>query len=181
MSRPEGKQKLSLDATGNQVLQQDVTESDSSTLKDIDHAIGSQSYSTVSNPEDKVLDAEEFAPSLISEAEDAKQMDEKTLKGLNQYKDLCDSFTTHLAHYSYVLFCRVLGDHFVSGNLYNEELIWQLCSNFDEGLTLTTNTEATDADVVHQEDSKSAKKRQDEDRGSFILFVFIAWMFLFLL
>ena len=165
MSRPEGKQETSLDTTNNQVVQLDLTESDSSTLKDKDHAVINQRDSRVSSPVGKVLDVEEHASSLISETEDTTQMDEKTLKDLSQYKDLCDSFTTHLAHYSYVLFCRVLGDHFVSGNLYNEELIWQLCSNFDEGLTLATNTEAADADIVHHDDSKSARKRHDEDKG----------------
>lgn len=98
----------------------------------------------------------------------AKQMNEKALKKLNQYKELYDSFTPHLAHYSYVLFCRVLGDHFVSSILYNEDLIWQLCSNFDEGLTLTRKNEVTVANEIHADNNEVAtnRQRQDEDKGN---------------
>ncbi len=70
----------------------------------------------------------------------------------NLYKDLYDSFKPSLAYYSYVLFCRVLGDHFMGSILYNEDLIWQLCSNYDEGLTLTSTNDV----FMSQEATKTA-------------------------
>ena len=96
-----------------------------------------------------------------------KTMNDKALNAANQYKDMYNSFTPGLAHYSYVLFCRVLGDHFVSSILYNEDLIWQLCSNFDEGLTLTSNSETPLNDDMQSKDNKATTtvKRKEEDKG----------------
>ncbi|XP_065056513.1 WD repeat-containing protein 81-like isoform X2 [Rhopilema esculentum] len=87
------------------------------------------------------------------------------------YKDLYSSFTTALAHYSYVLFCRVLGDNFVSRILYNEKLIWQLCSNFDENLTLTSNSETVLGDSFDSQGSKTvgnAGKRKEPEKGAYM-------------
>ena len=82
------------------------------------------------------------------------------------HKDLCNSFTPSLAYYSYVLFCRVLGDHFVASILYNEDLIWQLCSTYDEGLTLTSNYEALEKATLQEADDKKMNSVQKgDDKG----------------
>lgn len=93
--------------------------------------------------------------SMGSDGTGVKQLNGKAKKEMIQYKDLYESFTPDLAHYSYVLFCRVLGDHFVADILYNADLIWQLCSFVDEGLTLTGNNET----VVR---SDSGKQKEEE-------------------
>lgn len=86
------------------------------------------------------------------------------------HKDLCNSFTPALAYYSYVLFCRVLGDHFVASILYNEDLIWQLCSTYDEGLTLTSNYEALEKAALPEADDKNVNSVQKADgKGSFLV------------
>eukprot|EP00794_Sanderia_malayensis_P020325 gene20325-22324_t len=88
----------------------------------------------------------------------------------NAYKDLYESFKPSLAYYSYVLFCRVLGGQFIGSILYNEELIWQLCSNYDEGLTLASNqdiqmNEAVTKTAENQQATPLAQDDQDVDRS----------------
>lgn len=94
-------------------------------------------------------------------------LSDKESEDINQYKYLNNSFTPALAHHSYVLFCRVLGDHFVSSILYNEDLIWQLCSNVDEGLTLTSKSDpALNANAGSDDNSTTnAGKRKEDEKG----------------
>ena len=90
------------------------------------------------------------------------------------HKDLCNSFTPSLAYYSYVLFCRVLGDHFVASILYNEDLIWQLCSTYDEGLTLTNNCETLEKATLQEANDKKVNSVQKADeKGRYFLLISI--------
>ena len=52
-----------------------------------------------------------------------------------KFADVYDTFSPSLAYHAYVLFCRVLGTHYVENTLYNSDLVWQLCTNHDDGLT----------------------------------------------
>ena len=54
----------------------------------------------------------------------------------DQFCHMYDTFSPSLAYHSYVLFCRVLGTHYLEKTLYNSELVWQLCTEHDEGLTI---------------------------------------------
>lgn len=52
-----------------------------------------------------------------------------------KFADVYDTFSPSLAYHAYVLFCRVLGTLYVENTLYNSDLVWQLCTNHDDGLT----------------------------------------------
>ena len=45
-----------------------------------------------------------------------------------------------MAYYSYVEFCKLLGDIFIGENLCNHDLIWQLALSYDERLANRNNS-----------------------------------------
>ena len=101
------------------------------------------------------------------------QSKEPAEEGIDQshlYKDLYEAFKPSLAYYSYVLFCRVLGDHFIGNILYNPELIWQLCSNYDEGLTLTSNQDILMRDAARANTEALPERQKDEEKEGNFLF-----------
>ncbi|XP_066910690.1 WD repeat-containing protein 81-like [Clytia hemisphaerica] len=53
----------------------------------------------------------------------------------DKFADVYDTFSPSLAYHAYVLFCRVLGTHYLESTLYNSDLVWQLFTNHDKGLT----------------------------------------------
>jgi len=55
-----------------------------------------------------------------------------------QFQDIYETFSPSLAYHAYVLLGRVLGTLYIEKTLYNSELIWQLCTKHDEGLTLSS-------------------------------------------
>ena len=61
-----------------------------------------------------------------------------------KFADVYDTFSPSLAYHAYVLFCRVLGTHYVENTLYNSDLAWQLCTNHDDGLTDGTRPDSDD-------------------------------------
>lgn len=98
--------------------------------------------STKKNCEDEI-DNELFAkpndsntPSLVN-IDDILQNDVTESEYFaDQFCHMYDTFSPSLAYHSYVLFCRVLGTHYLEKTLYNSELVWQLCTEHDEGLTI---------------------------------------------
>ena len=168
--KPSGESDIVRKFSGTEEGYMDAKMSEDSRIEGGSAQAPSTGSATNEYTQSDVVDKRPFNESEGRENNKYQDYDETERSSL--YKDLYDTFTPSLAYYSYVLFCRVLGDYYMESTLYNSELIWQLCTNHDERLTLTDQTEkeSTATVILNSDLGSIAAEVRGKDRKFYLLF-----------